>query len=64
MVFDSARQRIVVFGGTAGSRLGLGDTWQWTGTVWEEAATAGSPSRRSGHAMAYDSARGKVVLFG
>src|SRR5262245_11281982 len=65
MAYDSARHRLVLFGGYS-ARLGesrLGDTWEWDGDIWRRVSTTG-PSPRAGHAMAYDSARGRVVLFG
>ncbi|MCC7062487.1 MAG: hypothetical protein IT456_06755 [Planctomycetes bacterium] len=62
MVYDSANGRCVMFGGTSSSIL-LGDTWQWNGVDWSQAATA-SPGARCGPAMAYDSARNKTILFG
>ena len=38
-------------------------TWLWDGVEWEELLTQG-PSRRVAFAMAYDSGRNRVVLFG
>jgi len=65
MVYDEARGRVVLFGGVdSGTGNLLGDTWEWDGTAWIAKAPAMSPSARAGHAMAYDSARGRVVLFG
>lgn len=59
IVWDSARQVLVMFGGGAfGS-----DTWEWDGTQWAQRGTGGPPGRR-GHAMAFDAARNRVVLFG
>ncbi|MFH1744004.1 MAG: M56 family metallopeptidase [bacterium] len=64
MAYDSARDKVVLFGGYSYEGLGsLGDTWEWEGTDWIQVATTG-PSPRYDHAMVYDSARGKVVLFG
>jgi hypothetical protein len=39
------------------------NTWEWDGTAWHLAATAG-PSLRSGHGLAFDSVRSRIVLFG
>lgn len=61
MAYDSARGRTVLFGGDGAGYLG--DTWEWDGASWTQAATTG-PSARNESAMAYDSARGVVVLFG
>jgi hypothetical protein len=65
MAYDSARGKVVMFGGVdVGS---LGDTWEWDGTsgTWtQHEGVGGGPEAREGHTMAYDSARGRVVLFG
>jgi len=66
MAFDSRRGRTVLFGGhnragTSGSRFG--DTWEWDGKKWIDMKVTG-PTPRNGAAMAYDSVRGKIVLFG
>jgi hypothetical protein len=61
MAYDSARARVVLFGGYNGSQLG--DTWEWDGATWAQRATSG-PSPRDSHAMVYESAHGRVVLFG
>lgn len=66
MVFDSGRNRIVLFGGhrtVDGQRLRLGDTWEWDGGRWERRSTSG-PAARNGAAMAFDAGRRRVVLFG
>ncbi|HRC55094.1 MAG TPA: kelch repeat-containing protein, partial [Kofleriaceae bacterium] len=40
------------------------DTWEWDGRGWLQVSVGSGPSARSGHAMAYDAARRKVVLLG
>lgn len=63
--YDSAHGQVVLFGGyTAPPQTFFGDTWLWDGTSWTEETLATSPSAREGSSMAYDSAHGKVVLFG
>ena len=67
MAFDPARGRLVVFGGMSyanGTYTELDDTWEWDGTAWQQANPALAPSVRSGARMAYDAARGRIVLFG
>lgn len=66
MAFDSSHGRTVLFGGyEAPTWLMLQDTWEWDGSLWAQKATTGPrPSNRARHAMAYDAARGRVVLFG
>jgi hypothetical protein len=61
MAYDSARGRLVLFGGHDGNLRG--DTWEWDGASWTLAATTG-PLPRQSTALAYDSARGRTVLFG
>ena len=40
------------------------DTWEWDGTTWLPRTPVTSPLARRGHALAYDAARQRVVLFG
>ncbi len=44
----------------------LNDTWHWHGALrtWEQIVPPISPGPRFGHALAFDAARQKVVLFG
>ncbi|MCG8418013.1 MAG: hypothetical protein MJE77_08740 [Proteobacteria bacterium] len=64
MAYDAARSRVVLFGGASPDWIEYNDTWEWDGTRWIEMAPSGRlPSPRWGHTMAYDSARGRVVLF-
>jgi hypothetical protein len=62
LVFDRARQRIVLFGGEAAGSV-FNDTWEWGGETWTQVADTG-PSARQGLAMAYDIGRQRIVLFG
>lgn len=69
MAYDKARKQTVLFGGfveygTSGYPGPTGGTWLWNGTDWNQASPATNPPERLGHAMAYDEARGVVVLFG
>lgn len=65
VAYDSARQRVVLFGGIQGwPPYVLNDTWEWNGKDWTQRAPASSPPARGLHAMAYDSARQRTVLFG
>lgn len=62
MAFDSARSRVVLFGGD-GNGL-LADTWEWDGVNWLQRLPTTSPSSRRRHSMAYDAARQRIILFG
>ena len=48
----------------AGGATGSGDTWEWDGKNWTQIKSTTSPLGRHLHAMAYDSARQRTVLFG
>jgi hypothetical protein len=63
LAFDSARNRVVLFGGLNANGAAVGDTWEWNGVDWNQVAVSG-PAARFAHAMAYDPARRKTVLFG
>ncbi len=63
IAYDSARRRVVMFGGQAGS-FTLGDTAEWDGRRWSRPTELTTPSIRSGHAIAYDSHRHQLVMFG
>ncbi|MEW6208779.1 MAG: kelch repeat-containing protein [Acidobacteriota bacterium] len=67
MAYDVVRQQILLFGGVdpnVGSGLVLGDTWVWDGTTWIQKFPSTTPQARYSPAMAYDGARGQVILFG
>lgn len=64
MVFDSARRRLVLFGGV-GSGI-LNDTWEYDPLrAWRQPLIEGpAPSPRSRHESAYASDRGTAFFFG
>jgi hypothetical protein len=62
MVYDQARDQVVLFGGNVNGVIG--DTWIWDGTTWTQSTPEHSPAARQNMGMAYDAARGLVVLFG
>jgi hypothetical protein len=63
MVYDSRRDRLVLFGGSDASRTSVGDTWEFDGERWTKFEGAG-PGARSAFSMAYDQRRGRTVLLG
>jgi hypothetical protein len=65
MAYDSVRQRTVLFGGCDDQGVYNDETWEWDGTDWLQCySTTVTPSARAQHAMAYDSVRQRIVLFG
>lgn len=66
MAYDAAAGTTVLFGGvtiTYDGQTCLNDTWTWNGTDWTQHTLSTAPSPRAAP-MAYDAARGQVVLFG
>jgi hypothetical protein len=63
MTFDSARGRVVLFGGMESPRSPFADAWEWDGTSWTERQITVMPRARSRHAMAFDPARGVATIF-
>ena len=61
--YDAARRRFVLHGGCGGRDETFGDTLEFDGAEWRQAATDG-PGERGMHAMVFDTARNIVVLFG
>ncbi|HEX5058757.1 MAG TPA: kelch repeat-containing protein [Kofleriaceae bacterium] len=68
MVFDPIRQRITLVDGLDGVDVpasGLvADVWQYDGTTWTQLTTTGTPPPRRAHALAWDTARQRLVMFG
>ena len=62
MVYDSADDDVVMFGGTDESFTDLNETWLWDGSEWTEASPIFSPAARTNHCM-IDSSFG-LLLFG
>src|SRR4029434_373148 len=69
MAYDTARQRMVSFGGRTifidFTTLNFGDTIERVGTTWTEGAPSGpSPAPPGGYALAYDPVHAVTVLHG
>ena len=63
LVYDSDRDRLIAFGGSAGRGSVNGTTWEWDGNAWKKFEGPG-PEGRQAFAMVYDSKRKRTVLFG
>lgn len=59
MVYDEAREQIVLVGDHAGA-----NTWTWEGTNWTLITSPNTPAPRHSYGLAYDAARRQTVLFG
>jgi hypothetical protein len=65
LVYDAGRERVVLLGSArrtdaSGTQL---ETWEWDGRAWRDVSPEVMPADRSFPSMAYDAARGHVVLF-
>ena len=66
MVFEQDHAALfggLAFSAAAGEPVVFGNTWEWGGTHWTQRQDIG-PGARWGHAMAFDSIRRRVVIFG
>jgi hypothetical protein len=61
--FDSARGRMLVFGGNIAGPT-VDELWLWDGTAWSVSGAAVRPPARYASAMAFDDSRARGVLFG
>lgn len=64
LAYDSARSRIVLFGGMSSDGMVSDETWEWDGRLWRPALTPTHPSARTNFGFVYDSVRRTTVLFG
>jgi hypothetical protein len=67
MVYDAARNEILLFGGVGAPvnnvQPKFSDTWIWNGIQWKKAADSG-PSPRSRHTLVFDTRNKKIILYG
>ncbi|HOW51115.1 MAG TPA: kelch repeat-containing protein [bacterium] len=67
MIFDTVRDKIILFGGNTASGILKLDIWEWDGATgeWIDRTPTGlMPTTVTGYAVAYDPVREKAVLFG
>ncbi|MEM7199582.1 MAG: hypothetical protein AAF628_04910 [Planctomycetota bacterium] len=65
MCYDATRERVVLFGGATAlsSEPAFADTWEWDGAVWSLLQPSTQPPAMENHGMAFDAARGVVVMY-
>jgi len=65
MVYDSKRNKTVLYGGMNGSGKTLDDgVWEFDGKEWKNIRPTISPGLRFQPGYAYDSKRGMLIIFG
>ena len=64
MVYDFARDRVLLFGGHDVRGAMLDDTWLWDGVRWTQDPSPVRPPARVDAAITYDILRRRVVLYG
>jgi hypothetical protein len=67
MIYDGRSKGLLLFGGLTvllNENSANGEMWTYDGAAWKQVTVAGSPPARAMHAMAFDSTRAVVVLFG
>ncbi len=65
MAYDPKTGQLILFGGTSPTADAVyNDTWNWTGTGWQQLSPATSPPPTWMGSMAYDGATGQLLLFG
>ncbi|MCR9243571.1 MAG: hypothetical protein NXI31_00960 [bacterium] len=66
VTWDTARGRLVVFGGNDAAGAALADTWEWdpNTNAWTNQTQPGSPPARRFTSIAYDPNSTGIVLFG
>jgi hypothetical protein len=67
LVFDSLRNKFVIFGGHTTAGDNLADIWDWdpgTGVLTDRTTSDPGPSARGQQAMVFEKSTGKVLLFG
>ncbi len=55
---------LLLFGGSTSTAVYAADTWLWNGLGWNARVPGTAPTARYLHGMAFDSVRGRVVMFG
>ena len=63
LVYDSYRDKLIVFGGSPAPGKVNKETWEWDGALWKKFEGT-SPEGRQAFAMVYDESRKKTVLYG
>jgi len=64
IVFDSDRNKIVLFGGIKAGQGFSNELWEWDGTHWNHRDVEFAPTPRIAHGMVYSKACKKTLILG
>ena len=64
LVYDSVRERMVLFGGRNAGATTRGDLWEYDGVDWQQRQPLGLVPRRQFHGTVYDTTLAAVRVFG
>ena len=64
MAYDSARGRVVMYGGQSPAGDAYNDTWEWDGDHWSLVVTLRNTTHRHGAKMAYHPVNGRMYMAG
>lgn len=66
LAYEPTTGGAILFGGSIGLNPGtfFGDTWRWLPSGWSQLGVSPAPSPRTAAAVASDTARGRIVLWG
>lgn len=65
LAYDPTRRQVICFAGRPYWSSGVNNTWAWNGTSWTDITPPGIlPDIRFDHAMATDTDRNRIVMFG
>lgn len=64
IAYNPAAGRHLIFGGFASNSTYSNETWYWDGSILFQVTPQNSPPERSLASMAFDSCRGRFVVFG
>ncbi len=63
MIYDSGRDRVILLHALNDLPNGLYQTWEWTGTAWEQGPNLGPVGGQGRPAFCFDSGRGRGLLY-
>lgn len=63
MVYDEAREEVILFGGQAENQVPNNETWSWNGEAWASISDIG-PRSRAHFGFDYDPTHEQILMYG